>query len=635
MIRCQLLGPVQVSIDGTPAPPALLWRKNIALLVYLARSPRRGRTREHLVGVFWPEREEAKAKHSLNQALSELRSALGDGAVLSEAGQIRLAPNTVELDVEQLESMATAGAWSDAARLVVGEFMEGFGVPDAFDFENWLTAERQTWRARGVNVLVQASIEALDSGAVAAADGLAKRALTLDPLAETAVRLRMRALSLAGDRLTALKVYQDFVERLGESGAAPEPEAATLAERIRKGKQWQLGTEAARTTREHSRRVPLTGRNAELRRLLDAWRTCRVERHGFLVVLEGDSGSGKSRLLEELLERARLDLAVVAATRVVEADRDATFGILFGLARGGLLEAPGLPGAPREALAAFGARLPEWADRFRGAAAIPPLPPGAAFSELLRAALADQPVLLAVDDAQWADHESLLSLGALVRDHPESPLLICLTTAGIPAREEIDGLRVRVGRELLGTVMRLGALPVDAITSIARTLLPRFTDPELDRVTRRVAMDSAGLPLLVIELLHAVALGYDLGPSKASWPKPFHTLTETLPGDLPDAIVAALRIGFRRLTPDAQAVLIAAAVLEERVMVARLGRGAGLADRELQQALDELEWQRWLVADPRGYSFVARIAREVIARDMATPGQKARIIAAAGPSGDD
>jgi len=48
--------------------------------------------------------------------------------------------------------------------------------------------------------------------------------------------------------------------------------------------------------------------------------------------------------------------------------------------------------------------------------------------------------------------------------------------------------------------------------------------------------------------------------------------------------------------------------------------------------LDELEWQGWLAAEPRGYVFVARIVRDVIDRDMVTPGQRQRILELAGRS---
>jgi len=148
---------------------------------------------------------------------------------------------------------------------------------------------------------------------------------------------------------------------------------------------------------------------------------------------------------------------------------------------------------------------------------------------------------------------------------------------------------------------------------------------ELDRITRRVATDSAGIPLLAVELLHAVASGLDLRETGGAWPEPLHTLDQTLPGDLPDAIVAAIRIEFRRLSPDAQRVLVVAAVLNGRVPGPILGRRAGLAGEALAAALDELEWQRWLTAEPRGYAFVARIMRDVVDRDMVTEGQRQRI----------
>ena len=47
------------------------------------------------------------------------------------------------------------------------------------------------------------------------------------------------------------------------------------------------------------------------------------------------------------------------------------------------------------------------------------------------------------------------------------------------------------------------------------------------------------------------------------------------------------------------------------------------------RALDELEWCRWIVAEPRGYSFAARIVRLVVQRELVTPGQRRRVLEAA------
>ena len=70
-VYCRTLGPVRVSVNGADAPPELLWRKHLALLVYLARSPRRSRTREHLVGLLWSDRDEQQARHSLSEAFGD------------------------------------------------------------------------------------------------------------------------------------------------------------------------------------------------------------------------------------------------------------------------------------------------------------------------------------------------------------------------------------------------------------------------------------------------------------------------------------------------------------------------------------------------------------------------------------
>src|SRR2546425_10586976 len=80
-VHCWVLGPARVTVDGVDAPPELLWRKHLALLVYLARSPRRSRTREHLVGLLWSDRDERQARHSLSEALRVLRRILGDDQV--------------------------------------------------------------------------------------------------------------------------------------------------------------------------------------------------------------------------------------------------------------------------------------------------------------------------------------------------------------------------------------------------------------------------------------------------------------------------------------------------------------------------------------------------------------------------
>ncbi len=249
-------------------------------------------------------------------------------------------------------------------------------------------------------------------------------------------------------------------------------------------------------------------------------------------------------------------------------------------------------------------------------------------AETLRAAVEEQPVAIAVDDAQWLDQDSALSLGAVLRDLAATPLTLVLATAPYPRAPSSTNFAPESAASWRGRWCGSGYWTERHSVTWRSECSPGYDPVAIDRVVRRVATDSAGLPLLAVELLRAVALGLDLGTISGAWPEPFRTLDQSLPGHLPDAVVAAIRIGVRRLSPPAQRVLAATAVLGDLVSPALLERALSLDAEDVARALDELEWHRWVVAEPRGYSFVARIVRQVVERDIVTPGQRRRVLEA-------
>lgn len=624
MIGLRTLGPVEATVDGRPAPAPLLWRKHLALLVYLARSPRRTRTREHLMALLWGDKPETAARHSLREAIRVLRQAGGDGLLETPGESVALAPDAVDLDVARFEACLAAGDSAGAAALAEGEFLEGFGLGDAPGFEDWLAAERTAIRRRMVEALCAHADTLQRQGDLAASAECAGRALQLDPMSNAAACALMTAYALRGERAEALAVFERLRTHLSAAlGTEPDETTRRLAEQVRR--QRTLARPAAvPETGAASRRAPLSGRDAELARLVALWQMCAAGA-ARLAVLEGPPGAGKSRLAAEVAARARLDGATVAELRATPADRTTPFAGVLGLARGGLLDAPGLVAAPAEALAAFATRFDEWGDRFAAARRASPDAPGGALIAVVRAAAADAPVVLRVDDAHWLDRESLDTLHALVRDCTRCPLLVLLTIADGTARSELDELRGRIGREVAGTVVRLEPLGPEALRALARWAMPGYSETDVDRLARRIGADSAGLPLLAVELLHAVALGLDLHGTPHAWPEPQRTLDQTMPGDLPETIIAAIRIGYRRLSKDAQLVLAATSLGSGGMDARTIAHATELAGDRLAAALDEAEWQRWLIVDGRGYHFVARVAKDVIARDMLTEGQRRRL----------
>jgi DNA-binding SARP family transcriptional activator len=521
MIRCRVLGPVDADVDGRPAPPELLWRKHLALLLYLARSPRLTRSRDHLIGLLWPEKDEGAARHSLNEALRILRRSAGDTALETSATADRLLPGAVRLDIEDLEEAIGGARWEAASRLVAGEFLEGFALPGCAGFEDWLAAERRAWSERSVTALVGWSAQLLGTGDAPGATGAADRAVQLDPYSDAAIRGVMAALAVRGETARALSRFEEFVARIKRDlDGVPARETRALADRIGAARGPRILARAPASEPDR-RRPPLVGRKTELARVLRSLNDHRNKSQALL--LDGDSGTGKSRLLDEIRTRLVLEGHAVALVRAVEADRESEASGLIGLARGGLLGAPGVAATAPAALATIGEKVPEWADRFRTTVA-PLAGVAEAFTAVIDAAVDAGPVALLVDDAQWLDRTSTLTLAALLRNHATAPLTIAFASLPHPPREELDRLRHGLGRDHAGVSLSLGPLDREELRELAAWAFPQYDGVALERLSRRVASDSAGLPFLAVELLAGVAAGLEFRENDAAWPAPLRTL---------------------------------------------------------------------------------------------------------------
>ena len=618
-LNLQCFGVPTARLAGAPAPPEVLRRKHLALLVYLALSPNRRRTRAHLVGVLWPETGDARARHSLNEAIRRLRAHVGESRLASAGDSIELRDDALEVDALRFDALLERSP-VDAARLVAGDFLEGFAVEGAPAFEEWVAQERDRYRARATAALVATGEQALAAARESDASASARRALALQPYAEPAAQLLMRSCALSGDTAGALAAFHEFAARMAALGEQPGRELAALADRIR-GQRWR------RQARPLSETVPpLVGQERAHREAFTLVAEA-LQRGPQTLLITGDPGTGKTRLLTECVDRFALEGAVAAVATPLESDRDAPWSTLRTLLRAGLPRAPGSAAADPGALAALATLAPE---AFPGVAARAPADHAevaAAVASLLRALAGEQPVALAVDEAHCADGASIEALGGAMPQLAGLPLLLVLSARATfqePSRALVR-LRSDVGRagRVPGQAVQLEPLSAaDTRELVLRGSAWCVNQADLDRLARRVFFETSGNPFLIVTMLQGLEKTAVLRAEALTWPRPGVTIEEPLPMSVPSLARQAVLARVAELDAASLQVLRAASIGALAVDPELIAALTALAPERIEQLLAVLEHHGLLGFDGERYRFAAPLIAEVVRGERLLPGER-------------
>ncbi|HXG69861.1 MAG TPA: BTAD domain-containing putative transcriptional regulator [Gemmatimonadaceae bacterium] len=225
-----------LSLTG-PGEPAVInrgpQRRRLALLAVLAAAGDRGRSRDELLLLFWPDATQARARHSLEQLMYAIRGSV-DKDVFTGVNPVRLNRDAVTTDVADFNEALERGDAEAAVESYRGPFLDGFYLADAPEFEQWTATERAQLQ-RGYS----GALERLAESAEAAGDDDAAvrwwRKLTeTDPVSARSASGLIRALMNAGDHAAALQhaeLYEGIVAR--ELGTSVGPAVADLVAEVR------------------------------------------------------------------------------------------------------------------------------------------------------------------------------------------------------------------------------------------------------------------------------------------------------------------------------------------------------------------------------------------------------------------
>ena len=237
MIELRTLGALELtSADSNAVSSVLAQPRRIALLCYLALAlPRGFHRRDTLFALFWPEDDADQARHALRQSLYFLRRALGPQTIVSRGDdELALAPEQVRCDVWDFDAAIDQGRPADALPHYRGELLAGFHISGAPEFERWLDDERGRVRQRAVEAGWALAAAREREGETTGAVEAARRAASLAPTDEMALRRLMLLLERLGDRAGAVRAYEDFAWKLqGEYELEPSAETQAVVARIR------------------------------------------------------------------------------------------------------------------------------------------------------------------------------------------------------------------------------------------------------------------------------------------------------------------------------------------------------------------------------------------------------------------
>ena len=547
MLRVRLLGEVAAERDGEqlPLPPPVG-----RLLAFLALRPG-PHDRETVAAHLWPDTAGPAARANLRTAVWALRKAAGDDALIASRTKLGLRPEAVTVDLADCRRRAAAGDASAAATLCHSELLAGYT-------EDWAEAARRRQRAELAEVLTARSAAAERDGDAATAAHWSRLRCELDPLNETAHADLVRQLAASGDRAGALIAGREVTARLREElGVRPGPLLrAALAE--------ARGPGAAPFPASPSAAHPLYGRAAELRTLMAAWTAARAG-HGRVVLITGEAGIGKTRLVAELARRADNAGARTAVGAGVDVGGTAPLAMWQELVP---QLARAVPPPPEHAdwPAELGRLAPDIAARFGR-----DQPPPVSSPELERLRLFDAvlrlvewaavglPVLLVAEDVHRADPASMQLCAHIGRRLAALPVLFVLTRRDKPDRPAADALLADLaGRGVEVADLELGPLSPAELAAVARSVADLSQDA-VDQVVR--AAD--GNPLLAVESARALAAGRSATPQNlraavraatGALPRPARDLAEALAAagrELSAAELAALPLADRDAAEEA------------------------------------------------------------------------------------
>lgn len=613
-LEIRLLGNFFVQYNHTPLTN--FSDRQQSLLAYLLLNAGQSQARQQIAFLFWPESGDQQAKTNLRQLLHHLRQSWPDFhhylRISSKAIQWNpdweWSVDTVQFQtlLQQAHETTSMVERCQLLTTAIGHY-RGDLVPACYD--DWIIPLREQFRRQFINAQ-EALIQAYEGqGAYQLAIDWAEQLLQTDPLYEEGYRELMRLHALTNNRASALRVYHTCETVLQqELGVEPSPATHEQYQRL-----LQVTTPAVQpatgslTTHISS----LIGRAHEWSRLSRVWQTVK-QGQAQVVLIHGEAGIGKTRLLEEFTKWVTLQGGITTHARSYATQGQLTYAPITSWLRSEPLRQR-LATLDPLWLTEVSRLLPELLVAYPQVAPPDPLTESwqrQRFYEALVCALVQEtdkrPLLLLLDDLQWSAEGMLEWLSYLLHSVQTAPLLlICaIRTGAVDAQHPLQAWLATLRQEQRLTELRLHPLNKNDADALANQLAERaLPSDQLMHLYR----ETEGNPLFIVETVRAAL--EQAGQSAADT----HAHRPLVTTALPPRVQAVIEARMNQLSPAASDLAEYAAVIGREFSFAVLAQSSERDEETLVHILDEL-WQRRIIREqgPTAYDFSHDKLREVV-----------------------
>jgi ABC-type oligopeptide transport system substrate-binding subunit/DNA-binding SARP family transcriptional activator len=582
-------------------------QKSQSLLAYLVLQRKHPLSRDHLINLFWGERPEHKARRSLTTALWHIRNSLPADFIISDYSSVQLNPQAkIWVDVDEFSRLVYS---NDPKNLATALNLYRGTLLDSF-YDDWVMNERYRIEADYEEALARLMLIQQNASQYQQALHTAQRLVEHDPLREDAYRVVIQAYCRLGQPQAALKQYQRLCQILEqELGVDPASETRELYHKIREVSlagetAYQIPVEEqpnagmpvwGKHPLETPGAVRFVGRKSELDYLDECWQTVRSG-YGKLVLISGEAGVGKSRLVEEFSKQKRWQGVEVLYGRCYEFERmlpyqpviDALHSILLFLSK---VELESLPNWVIRELAHL---VPELAERTGKPSYRLQESWEQERNQLFAAILAivislgtRGGRLLVIEDLHWASEATLQLLHYLVRNLDETAVLIVGTfrlegsSERQPALEMVDQLE----REDLAKRIQLAPLRQGEIEQLVMEM--SGGGAEMLHLAQWLYLETEGNPFFLMESVKALFEAGMLRLEEGTWQGDFQRM-QAWKSSIPAGISQLIQNRIQRLDEASLETLTLAAVIGREFDFDLLCAAQGQGEETTLTAIDKL-----------------------------------------------